>query len=153
VPINFFYILLATAIHPVSVNRTHNPQIVRCILYHWAIAALAKSPSPLPRCQVMLWCGVGGYWGTNDTGKASIDYFPWFHAKPFLTDFDRRSNVNLEQTEPCLLACRQMSSQRALECDSGNGFVWRGRCREWGTIALQVSVLKKPWFKINIAAL
>ena len=26
-------------------------------------------------------------------------------------------------------------------------FVWRGRCREWGTMAPQVSVSKKPWFQ------
>ena len=28
-------------------------------LYHWAIAAAAKSSSPMPRCQEMLWCAVG----------------------------------------------------------------------------------------------
>jgi len=28
-------------------------------LYHWAIATPTKSLSPMPRCQVMLWCAVG----------------------------------------------------------------------------------------------
>jgi len=27
--------------------------------YHWATAAPAKCSSPMPRCQVMLWCAVG----------------------------------------------------------------------------------------------
>ena len=49
----------ATAFHSVSVNRTHNLPNVRRILYHWAIVAPAQSSSPMPKCQVMLWCDGG----------------------------------------------------------------------------------------------
>jgi len=44
--------------HSVSVNRTHNLLIERRTLDHAAIAAPAKSTSPMPGCQVMLWCAV-----------------------------------------------------------------------------------------------
>jgi len=44
-------------------------------------------------------------------------------------------------------------AQRTFHCDGGNGFVRRGRCREWDTIALQVSVLKSPDFKTNTGTL
>jgi len=42
----------ATAIPSVSVNRTYNHPIERRRLCHGAIAAPAKSSSPMPRCQV-----------------------------------------------------------------------------------------------------
>jgi len=38
---------------------SHNLPIERRTLYHWAIAAAAKSSSPMPTCQEMLWCAVG----------------------------------------------------------------------------------------------
>jgi len=34
--------------------------------------------------------------------------------------------------------------QTTYDWDGGNGFGWRGRCRDWGTTASQVSILKKP---------
>jgi len=37
---------------------SHNLPIERRTLNHWAIAAPTKSSSPMPRCQVMLWCQV-----------------------------------------------------------------------------------------------
>jgi len=48
-----------TASHSVSVSRSHNLPVERRTLYHWAIAAAAKSSSPMPQCQEMLWCAVG----------------------------------------------------------------------------------------------
>ena len=35
---------------------------------------------------------------------------------------------------------------RTFDWDGTNGFVCRGRCRDWGAIAPQVSVLWKTWF-------
>jgi len=52
----------ATEIHSVAVDRTPNfpIPIEGRILYHWAIAAPAKSSLPMPRIQVTLWmCGWG----------------------------------------------------------------------------------------------
>jgi len=37
--------------------------------------------------------------------------------------------------------------------DDGNSFVWRGRCRDWGTTAPQMSVLKSPDYRTNTGAL
>ena len=92
--------------------------------------------------------------------KASLDvYLPWFHAKPFLSDFERKDKINCEQPEPQrLLICCQMSAcysaveslsfvQWTFEWDGGNGFVCREGCRKWGTIAPQVNVLAKHWFQ------
>jgi len=33
--------------------------------------------------------------------------------------------------------------QTTFDQDGENGFVWRGRCKDWGAIAPQVSVSKK----------
>jgi len=56
-----------------------------------------------------------------------------------------------------LLVWGQISSlslvQRTFDWDGGIGFGWRGRCRDWGTIAAQISVLKEPDFKTNTGAL
>jgi len=39
--------------------------------------------------------------------------------------------------------------QTTFDQDGENGFVWRGRCKDWGAIAPQVSVSKKNYFKTN----
>jgi len=43
--------------------------------------------------------------------------------------------------------------QRTFDWDGGNVFVWEGRCRDWGTVAPQVNVIKTPDFKTNTGAL
>jgi len=43
--------------------------------------------------------------------------------------------------------------QTTFDWDGRNGFVWRGRCKDWGTIAPQVSASKNPDFKINTGVL
>jgi len=42
--------------------------------------------------------------------------------------------------------------QRAFEWGWGNGFGWRGRCRDWGKLPPS-KCLKKPDFKTNIGVL
>ena len=42
---------------------------------------------------------------------------------------------------------------RTFDWDGGNGFVWRGRCKDWGAIAPPVSVSKKTDFKTNTGEL
>jgi len=42
---------------------------------------------------------------------------------------------------------------RTLDWDGGNGFVGRGRCKDCGAIAPQVSVSKNPDFKTNTGVL
>ena len=75
-------------LHPPHVSAAaHNLPIERRTLYHWAIAAPAKSSSAMPRCQEMLWCAVGALLRNQRYEKrdwASYDYLPWFHAKIFI---------------------------------------------------------------------
>jgi len=126
------------AIHSVAVDRTHNLPVERRTVYHWASSARAKSSSPMPRCQVMLRCAVGALLRNQRHEKknqASFDYLPWFHAKPFLSDFERRGNISRQQPEPeHLLVCLSFV-QQTFEWYGGDGFVWRGKCRDWGTTA------------------
>jgi len=63
--------------------------------------------------------------------------------------------ISRKQLEPQrLLLCRSMSPlsfvQKTFDWD---GFVHRGKCRNWDTIAPKVSVLKSPDFKTNTGAL
>jgi len=37
--------------------------------------------------------------------------------------------------------------QRIFDWGGENGFGWTGRCRDWRTIAPQVSMSKKTWFQ------
>ena len=100
------------------------------------------------QCLGVRWCydaTVERYWGTNDTRKRiklALTIYRDF-MQNFLSDFERRDNKTV-----CLLVRSQLSSlsfvQRTIYWDGGNGFVWRGRCRDWGTIATQISGLKKP---------
>jgi len=45
---------------------------------------------------------------------------------------------------------------RTFDWDGGNGFFWRGRCKDWDAITPQVSVSKNPdlqkntWVHLNI---
>ena len=96
----------ATSIHSVPMNRTPNFPIVRLSLYHWANADPAIYSPPMPRCQVMLWCAVGALLKNQPQEKkdwASLDYLPWFHAKPFLSDFERRGNTYQRRTTGALM--------------------------------------------------
>jgi len=72
-------------------------------LFHWTIAATAKSLSPVPRCQVMLWCAVGVLLKNQRYEMKYLIilyYLTWYHAKPFLPDFERRGNLSHEKPEP-----------------------------------------------------
>jgi len=53
------------ASHSVSVNWTHNFPVERRTFYRWAIAAAAKSSSPMPRCQE----NVMRSWGVAEKPK------------------------------------------------------------------------------------
>jgi len=48
-----------TASHSVSVNCSHNLPLERRTLHRWAIAAPARSSSPMPRCQENVMCSWG----------------------------------------------------------------------------------------------
>ena len=123
-------------------------------LYHWATAAPAKYSSPMPRCHAILWCAMGVT--EEPTIREKRLSWPWLFtvilSKAFLNRFWEKGQYKLRTTGALLLlVCGRMSSlsfvQKTFDWGGGNIFVWRVRCRDWVTIAPQVSVLRKPWFK------
>jgi len=83
--------------------------------------------------------------------RASFDYSPWFHAEPFVLDFEWRGNINIELPDQWrLLVCGQLSYlcfvQRIFDWGERSGFGWRGRWRDWRKIAPKY-VKKKSWFQ------
>jgi len=88
---------------------------------------------------------LGRYWETNDTRKTIklvLIIYQDFTQK-FLSDFERRSNINRKQLGilTCLVHGRMSSLsfvQRTFDWNGCNGFVWRGKCRDWGTTEPQV---------------
>jgi len=95
-----------------------------------------------------------GVWGTNDTWKRiklALTIYRDFMKSSFIRFWEERQCK--PQTTGALSFASLPSNvisffvQRTFEWDGRNGFVWRGRCRDWGTIAPQVRLLKKPWFQ------
>ena len=96
---------------------------------------------------------LGRYWETKDTRKTiKLSLIIIYHdsMQKFLSDFDRRSHINRKQLGTLTFwVCGRMSAlffvQRTFDWDGWNGFVWRGRCRDWGTIGPQVRTPVNRW--------
>jgi len=96
--------------------------------YHWAMTATAKCSPPMTGCHVMLWWTVTEEPTIGEKDYASLVYLLGVHAKPFVSDFEIRSNINRVIPEPqYLLVCIRISFlffvQRTFDWDGGNGFV------------------------------
>jgi len=88
---------------------------------------------------------LGCYWETKVTRKTTkLDYLPWFHAKCFIRFWEEGQYKPKTTGNPNVLVSGRMSSlsflQRTFDWDGWNGFVRRGRCRDWGTNGPQVSI-------------
>ena len=136
-----------TASHSVALNWTRNLPIERRTLYHWVVAATAKSSSPMPGWQEMLWCAIGALLRNQRYEKkdwASLDYLPWFQAKIFIRFWEEGQYKPKRAGALMFFVCGRMSSlssvQSTFDWNYWNGFVWRGRCRDLGTIGPQVSM-------------
>ena len=121
-----------------SVNWTHNLPLQRRTLYHWVIAAPAKSSSPMPRCQENAICS----WGVTEKPKIRERIkLALTIYRDFMQNFYQilRGQYKPKTTGVLtFLGCGRMTSlsfvQRTFDCDGCNGFVCRGRCRDWSTI-------------------
>ena len=77
---------------------------------------------------------------------SSGNYLLWFHAGPFLPNYEWRSNINLELPDQRrLLVCSRRLSPSFVETTSY--WVWRRRWGKWGTLASQVCMSKTSWFQ------
>jgi len=133
--------------HSVFVNCSHNLSIERRPLYHSAIAAPAKSLSPMPRCQENVMCS----WGViekptiREKGLSQPWLFAVISCKKIFIRFWEEGQYKPKTTGALtFLVCGRMSSisfvHRTFDWDGWNGFVWRGRCRDCGTNGPQVSM-------------
>ena len=130
-----------TASHSVSVNWTHNLPIER-----WTL------PLGYLRRQFLgvRWCydvQLGRYWETKDTSKRTKLAFTIHRdfRQKFFIRFWKEGQYKPKTTGALtFFVCGRMSSlcfvQRTFDGNCWNGFVWRGSCRDWGTIGPQVSM-------------
>ena len=107
---------------------------------------------------------LGRYWETKDTRKKiklALTIYRDFIQNCFI-GFWKEEQYKPKTTGPLTFLVRgRVSSlsfvQRTFDWDGWNGFVWRGRCRDWGTIGPQVSMpvnrgrrknFRSPWKNI-----
>jgi len=104
------------------------------------------------RCQYLgaRWCyGVqlGRYWETKDTRKKiklALTIHREFMQTFFIILWEKGRCKSKTTGALTFLVCGRVSSlyfvQRTFDWDGWNGFVWRGRCRDQGTIGPQISM-------------
>ena len=116
----------------------------------WTLPLSYRRPSEMfvANAQVSGECYVqlGRYWETNDTRKRILALTIYRDFMQIFLNQILRGGQYKPKTTGALtfLVCGRMSSlsfvQSTSEWDYWNGFVWRGRCRDWGTIGPQVSM-------------
>ena len=98
----------ATVFNSVSLNWTHNLPVMRRTLYHWGIATLTKSSSPLPRSHVMM-CS----WGVTEEptirkkGLSKPWLFGVFSCKTFFIRFWEEGQCKPRTTATLMFANSQ----------------------------------------------
>ena len=99
------------------------------------------------QCLGVRWCydvplGVTEEPTIREKGLSLPWLFTVISCKAFWSDFERRGNTKRELPERyCLLVCGRMSpvsfGHKTFDWGGGNIFIWRGRCKNWGTIFLE----------------
>jgi len=131
-----------TASHSVAVDRTLNPPIERRTS-HRRPNEMFVANACVRKCYDV---ELGRYWETKDTRKRIKLVLTIYRG--FMQTFIRfweQTQYKLKTTGALtLLVCDRVSSlsfvKRTFDWDDWNGVVWRGRCRDWGTIGPQISM-------------
>jgi len=136
----------AAVLHSVSVNWTHNHSIERRNSTTWLSP---PQRNLLRQCLGVRWCynvPLRSYWGTNDRRwkvKLALTIYRDFMQNLFIR-FWEEGQYQPRTTAALMFASPQSNVislfvQRTLDWAGRNCIAWRGRCRDFGTIATQLT--------------